>query len=143
MAKPRRMKNPLRPLYDNAYVLLPAATLMWAGNTIIGKLAIGQVTPMGLTFLRWFLVCIILALFYRKEAREALPVILPRWRWAVAMSVLGYTAFNALLYAAAHHTSAINLTMLQSSIPVFVLIGGAIVFGAYVGGLRRSARSSP
>ena len=130
------MKNHFRPLYDNAYVVLPAASLMWAGNSIIGKVAIGQVTPMGLTFMRWVIVCWILALFYRKEARAALPILLPRWRWVVAMSLLGYTAFNALVYVAAHHTSGINLTMLQACIPIFVLIGGAILFRSRIGGLQ-------
>jgi drug/metabolite transporter (DMT)-like permease len=130
------MKNPLRPLYDNAYVLLPAASLMWAGNSIIGKLAIGEITPMGLTFLRWLFVCAILAVFYHQDARKGLPVVLPRWRWVVAMSVLGYTAFNALLYAAAHHTSGISLTMLQASIPVMVLIGGVLLFRSHVSALQ-------
>jgi drug/metabolite transporter (DMT)-like permease len=101
---------------------------MWAGNSIVGKAAIGEVTPMGLTFFRWFFVCVILAVFYRREALRSLPVILPRWRWVATMSVLGYAAFNALLYAAAHHTSAVSLTMLQASVPVFVLIGAVIMF---------------
>jgi drug/metabolite transporter (DMT)-like permease len=109
---------------------------MWAGNSIIGKLAIGQVTPMGLTFLRWLLVCVILAVLYRREALAGLPVVLGHWRWVVAMAVLGYTVFNALLYVAAHHTSGINLTMLQASIPVFVLAGSAMAFRTQVGGLQ-------
>jgi drug/metabolite transporter (DMT)-like permease len=130
------MINPFRRLSRNAYLMLVAATMMWAGNSIIGKLAIGEVTPMTLTFMRWFLVCAILALFYREEAAAAWPVLRPRWRWVIAMSVLGYTVFNALVYAAAHRTSGVNLTMLQSSIPVMVLLGGAILFRTRVGGLQ-------
>jgi drug/metabolite transporter (DMT)-like permease len=130
------MTHPLRRLSGNAYLMLVAATMMWAGNSIIGKVAIGEVTPMTLTFMRWFLVCVILALFYREEAATAWPVLRPRWRWVVAMSVLGYTVFNALVYAAAHHTSGVNLTMLQSSIPVMVLIGAAIMFRTRIGGLQ-------
>jgi drug/metabolite transporter (DMT)-like permease len=130
------MTHPLRRLSGNAYLMLVAATMMWAGNSIIGKVAIGQVTPMTLTFMRWFLVCVIIGLLYRRDAAAAWPVLRPRWRWVVAMSVLGYTIFNALVYAAAHHTSGVNLTMLQSSIPVMVLIGAAIVFRTRIGGLQ-------
>ena len=130
------MTERFRRLSRNAYLMLVAATMMWAGNSIIGKIAIGEVTPMTLTFMRWFLVCAILALFYRGDAAAAWPVLRPRWRWVVAMSVLGYTVFNALVYAAAHHTSGVNLTMLQSSIPVMVLIGAAIVFRTRIGGLQ-------
>jgi drug/metabolite transporter (DMT)-like permease len=130
------MINPFRRLSRNAYLMLVAAAMMWAGNSIIGKMAIGEVTPMTLTFMRWFLVCAILAVFYRREAAAAWPVLRPRWRWVAAMAVLGYTVFNALVYAAAHHTSGVNLTMLQSSIPVMVLLGGAVVFRTRVGGLQ-------
>jgi drug/metabolite transporter (DMT)-like permease len=130
------MTHPLRRLSGNAYLMLVAATMTWAGNSIIGKVAIGQVTPMTLTFMRWFLVCVIIGLLYRRDAAAAWPVLRPRWRWVVAMSVLGYTIFNALVYAAAHHTSGVNLTMLQSSIPVMVLIGAAIVFRTRIGGLQ-------
>ena len=126
----------LARLYDNAYVLLTGATLMWAGNSIIGIAAVGEVTPMTLTFLRWFFVCLILVALYRRDVEAAAPVLAPRWRWVTAMAVLGYTAFNALLYGAAHHTSGINLTMLQSSIPVMVLVGGAVAFGSRVTGVQ-------
>ena len=119
-------------LYNNPYCVLPAASLMWAGNSVIGRVAIGEVTPMALTFLRWFFVCCLMALFYRRPALAALPVLRGRWAWLIAMAVLGYTAFNALLYAAAHHTTAVNLTMLQASIPVLVLLGGALLFRARV-----------
>lgn len=126
----------LARLYDNAYVLLTGATLMWAGNSIIGIAAVGEVTPMTLTFLRWFFVCLILGALYRRDVEAAAPVLAPRWRWVTAMAVLGYTTFNALLYGAAHHTSGINLTMLQSSIPVMVLVGGAVAFGSRVTGVQ-------
>jgi drug/metabolite transporter (DMT)-like permease len=48
------------------------------------------------------------------------------------MGTLGFTGFNALFYAAAHHTSAVNLTILQGSIPVLVLVGTALFFGTRV-----------
>lgn len=130
------MRRLFRRAYDNAYVLLPAASLMWAGNSIIGKVAIGEVTPMTMTFMRWFFVCSILGTFYRQQAATSFAILRPHWRWVVVMGVLGYTTFNALLYAAAHHTSGVNLTMLQASIPCFVLAGGAILFRARIGGLQ-------
>ena len=109
---------------------------MWAGNTIVGKIAIGEVTPMTLTFMRWLLVCAILVAFYRREVGEAAPKLLQRWRWVTAMAVLGYTVFNALIYVAAHHTSGVNLTMLQASIPVMVLIGAAFLYRTPIGALQ-------
>lgn len=40
----------------------------------------------------------------------------------------GFTGFNLLFYIASHHTSAVNIGILQGSMPVFVLVG---VFAAY------------
>jgi drug/metabolite transporter (DMT)-like permease len=57
----------------------------------------------------------------------------PRWIFTIAMGALGFTAFNALFYTAAHRTSALNLSILQGAIPAFVLIGAWLVFGVRVG----------
>ena len=130
------MPSIFKRLYSNPYFVLPAASLMWAGNSVIGRVAIGEVTPMALTFLRWFFVCCLMALFYRRPALEALPVLRGRWPWLIAMAVLGYTIFNALLYVAAQHTPAVNITLLQASIPVLVLLGGALLFRARVAPLQ-------
>ena len=54
------------------------------------------------------------------------PVLRPRWRYLVLMGTCGFTAFNALFYAAAHHTTAVNLALIQGVIPVLVLLGGAL-----------------
>ena len=48
------------------------------------------------------------------------------------MGALGYTVFNALFYAAAHHTTALNITILQGAIPVFVLVGALVAFGTRI-----------
>ena len=50
------------------------------------------------------------------------------------MGALGFTAFNALFYTAAHRTSALNLSILQGAIPAFVLIGARLAFGVRIGG---------
>jgi drug/metabolite transporter (DMT)-like permease len=39
------------------------------------------------------------------------------------MGALGFTVFNALFYVAAHSTTAVNIGIIQGSIPVFVLVG--------------------
>jgi drug/metabolite transporter (DMT)-like permease len=130
------MPNLLTLFYRNPYAVLPAASLLWAGNSIMGKLAIGEVTPMTLTCLRWFFVVAMLAPFLHRPAMEALPALKGRWLWLIAMAVLGYTIFNALLYVAAHHTSGVNLTMLQASIPVMVLAGTVLIYAASVSPLQ-------
>ncbi len=45
------------------------------------------------------------------------------------MGALGYTAFNALFYVAAHRTSALNLSIIQGGIPALVLLGARAALG--------------
>ena len=52
------------------------------------------------------------------------------------MGVAGFTGFNALFYTAAHHTSAVNLTIIQGVVPVLVLLGGALVLRLRVSALQ-------
>jgi len=50
------------------------------------------------------------------------------------MGTLGFTVFNALMYVAAHHTTAVNITILQGSMPVFVLVGALVFYGTRIRG---------
>lgn len=46
----------------------------------------------------------------------------------ILMGIFCFTGFNALFYAAAHHTTAVNISIIQGSQPILVLIGSAILF---------------
>lgn len=91
---------------------------------------------MALTCLRWFGACAGLGLLARAEIVSAGPTYRARWRWFLAMGALGYTAWAALLYTAAHRTTAVNLTVLQGSIPVLVALGAVAMQGARLGPLQ-------
>jgi drug/metabolite transporter (DMT)-like permease len=132
---PRRMTM-LRALWSwlfgRPFLLLVLTMLMWGGNAVASRLAVGHISPMALTCLRWLGVCAILAPLMRRQVVAELPALLPRWRYIVMMAAFGFTVFNALMYAAAHHTSAVNLTILQGSVPVLVLLGSLIWFGTRI-----------
>jgi drug/metabolite transporter (DMT)-like permease len=118
--------------WGQAYVLLTLTTLMWGGNAIAGRLAVGEVSPMMLTCLRWVIVVIVLLPLVGRQVVAAWPQIRERWVFTILMGAFGFTGFNALFYAAAHHTTAVNLTIFQGSIPVLVLLGTVLFFKARV-----------
>lgn len=123
-------------LWANAYLLLTLTTLMWAGNAVASRMAVGQISPMALTSLRWVFVCSILPLLLRRELKDYAPVLV-KHRWLiVALGTFGFTAFNALMYIAGYSTSAINIGILQGSIPVFVLIGAFLAHRARIGWMQ-------
>jgi drug/metabolite transporter (DMT)-like permease len=107
---------------DNAYLYLTFAALLWSGNSIAGRLIVGEASPMVVTSFRWLLTSSVLATF-------ALPSIATDWRSLrpalprlMLLGAVGYTGFNALFYVAAHTTTAINISILQGAIPIFVFL---------------------
>ena len=105
-----------------AYPLLVMATLMWAGNAVAGKWAVGEVSPQVLTTLRWAFGFAALAVIARREAAEARRVLAAHWRYVVPMAASGFTAFASLLYLAGTYTTATNVALFQGSIPVLVIL---------------------
>jgi len=117
-----------RRLYDLPYPLLVMAALFWGGNAVASRIAVGQVSPMSLTTLRWTITIAVLLVVARDQLRADWPVLRSHWRYLVAMGAIGLTAFNALMYIAAYTTSGVNLTIIQGAIPVFVLIGAFLTY---------------
>jgi drug/metabolite transporter (DMT)-like permease len=119
-----------------AYLLLTLTALCWAANAIFGRLAVGQVSPMALVTLRWLGALGLLAVFAQAQIRRDWPAIRKRLPFVSAMGAIGFTAFNALFYVAAHSTTAVNLGIIQGAFPVFVLAGALAVDRTPVTGLQ-------
>jgi drug/metabolite transporter (DMT)-like permease len=119
---------PNPPSSGRAYLLLAFTALCWGANAVFGRLAVGEVSPMALVTLRWLGALGLLAVFAHAQVRRDWPAIRTRLPFVAAMGTVGFTVFNALFYLAAHWTTAVNIGIIQGSIPVFVLIGA---FAAY------------
>lgn len=122
--------------YGKAYVFLTITALCWGGNAVFGRLAVDEISPMLLVSLRWLGVLTLLTLFARGTLIEGWRALRPHWAFVAAMGALGFAAFNALFYVAAHRTTAVNIGILQGSIPVFVLLGVFLVYRTKVSGLQ-------
>lgn len=117
-------------------LLLTLTTLFWAGNTVAGKVAVGEVSPSLLTFSRWGFLMVILPMVYARQMRIAWPVLQTKWMYIIAMGALGLAAFNLLFYFSAHHTTAVNIGILQGAIPIVVLIGAFFMYGTRITSLQ-------
>lgn len=115
-------------IMDRPYLLLVLTPLFWGGNTVAGKLAVGEVDPYVLIVGRWFGALLVILPFAVRTLGPDWPVIRRRWPLLALYGGVGFATFNALMYVAAHHTSAVNASIEQSLIPVLVMIGNFIVF---------------
>ena len=102
--------------------------LGWAGNTIAGRMSTGEMSPMVVVFLRWFIISIFLILFLNKKLITSSNLIHGKFLWLCSMGSLGLTGFNALFYIAAQNTTAINLGIIQGIMPAVILLGAVILF---------------
>ena len=109
-------------IFYNPHFLLTFTSLFWAFNTIAGRAAVGEVSPLLIVSVRWFFVSLILTVICRKELIEAWIILSKRIKWLIMMGLLGFTGFNSSYYIAAHDTIAINLGIVQGTMPAFIII---------------------
>jgi drug/metabolite transporter (DMT)-like permease len=108
--------------------LMTLPPLLWAGNAVVGRLMVGQVPPLTLNLLRWVLtVLILLPLAWR--ALRPVSRITQRWPYLLTVGVLGVGAYNSLQYLALVTSTPLNVTLVASSMPVWMLAVGALFFG--------------
>lgn len=119
-----------------AYVLLTMTTLCWGANAVFGRLAVGEISPMLLVSIRWLGAVSLMLIFATGHVRRDWPTLRRHLPFLAAMGALGFTAFNALFYVAAHYTTAVNIGIIQGSMPVFVLIGAFLAYRSPVTGLQ-------
>ncbi len=125
---PVENRSPFTWFISQPYLLLTLTAVFWGGNAVAGKLAIGHVSPMVLTFVRWSCAFLIIAYFARHHLRRDWASIKPRLFYLLAMGAIGFATFNILLYSALHYTSAINATIVQAAMPLVIFIANLVLF---------------
>ncbi|MDD5335954.1 MAG: DMT family transporter [Rhodoferax sp.] len=114
-------------LSPGAALLLTLPPLLWAGNAVLGRLLSPLVSPLTLNFLRWSIAFILLLPLAGAVLR---PGHLPRsaWRRFSLLGLLSVGSYNALLYLALDTSTPLNVTLVGSSTPVWMLLIGRLFF---------------
>lgn len=115
-------------LSPSTAAMLTLAPLLWAGNAVVGRLMSDQVSPMTLNLIRWILAFVLLLPLAHKALRRDSPV-WTHWRRFLLLGLLGIGCYNALLYLALQTSTPINVTLVGSSMPVWMLATGTLFFG--------------
>ncbi|WP_311223792.1 MULTISPECIES: DMT family transporter [unclassified Acidovorax] len=111
--------------------MLALAPLLWAGNAVVGRLVHTLVPPLTLNFIRWALAFAILLPLAHRVLRPGSPA-WPHWRRFALLGLLGIGCYNALQYMALQTSTPLNVTLVGSGLPVWMLAIGALFFGAPV-----------
>ena len=118
----------MKSLFGNAYVLLTFTTFLWGGNSVAGKLASHDWQPFTITSARWLLTSILLLPFAWKHLKQDSAVLKAHWPVLVSLGAFGMALFNLLMYLALNHTTAINVSIEQASMPIMIMLANFFLF---------------
>lgn len=104
------------------YILLTLTTLFWAGNFVVGRAVNRIIPPITLSFWRWALALLILLPFSLPHLIAQRSVIRKQFPDLVPFGILGISCFNTFVYIGLHDTTATNALLLNSIIPVLIVI---------------------
>lgn len=119
-----------------AYLLLTLTTFFWGANAIAGKLAVGHISPMLLTSVRWGMALAILLCFALPQVKRDRAGIARHWLMLTLLGAFGFAAFNITLYSALEFTSAINVVIEQAGMPIVIFLANFLLFRIRVTGAQ-------
>ena len=105
-----------------AYLLI--ATSLWAGNAIAGRLLVGSISPITLSTVRWGLAALLLLPMGWRVFKPGSALWQNKKRF-ILLGLFGVGSYNVLLYLALQTSTAINVTLIGASMPIWMLIIGA------------------
>ncbi len=106
-----------------------AATFIWSWNFIIARGISGSIPPVALSFFRWSMAFIFILPFSISSYLNERDEVKKNSGYITLMAFIGVTLFNTLIYIAGHTTTAINLSLIAISSPVFIILISHFILG--------------
>ena len=123
------MKRLVERFWSSAWTLLALVNLFWAGNFVIGRAVAGRVPPVALAYWRWTGAFMLAIGFAWPVLKRDWPVLKRQWPVMLLLSATGIASFNTMTYIGLQTTTAINALLLQSAMPLVVLLWAFALFG--------------
>lgn len=120
------------------YLCALAATVIWSGNFIVARALADTVPPVTTSFLRWVTALVVILPFGLGAVRRDLPLLRANLAYFIMAGITGVSVFNTFIYVAGRTTEALNMALIASSSPVWIIILSRILLGEAIT-LRRAA----
>jgi drug/metabolite transporter (DMT)-like permease len=122
--------------FGNPYLLLAVAALFWSGNHIVGRAIGGHVPPVGVSTIRWLIPAVLIWPWVRPHLKRDWPVIRSHWKAMLWLGATGGALFTSLQYVGLQYTSALNVSVLNSLVPVLIVATSAALFRDRISSLQ-------
>jgi len=116
------------------YLLLLVAAASFGGNWVAARLVNFEVAPFALSFWRWAIATVLLFPFAIGQLRKDAPLIRRHFPKLMVFGAIGAGGFTLLGYWGVSYTTAINATLLNSALPLFVVPLSWMLLGLTVSG---------
>ncbi len=105
-----------------AYLLVNLATLLWAGNIVLGRALRHAVGPWTLAAARAAVASVLFAVLVAKTGGRTAPASVRDRLMVVLMTLTGVVGFQVLHYAGLRYTTALNSGLVNAAGPLITLI---------------------
>jgi drug/metabolite transporter (DMT)-like permease len=109
-----------------AAVSLVLATAFWAGNYVVGAVAVEQLDPVSLVLLRWGLALVPLVAIAQLVERPRWRDLLRHWPWLIAQAVTGMLGYTLLLYSALQFTDPLSASLVNAFNPALISLAAVL-----------------
>ena len=110
------------------YLFALGATAIWSGNFIVARGLSDHIPPVTLAFFRWMTAVLVFAPFAIRGMIREWAKIRQNLGYFAITSFIGITCFNTFIYIAGHTTTAMNLSLIAITFPIFVMLFSRILF---------------
>ena len=112
------------------YALYPLVVmLIWAGNVIVSRLAVGAIHPSAITFYRLVLALCLMSTFVLRPLWRNRAAVIPQIPRLWLLGFLAFALFQSLSYAAAQTTTATNMAIITALTPLLTLLLSIALLG--------------
>ncbi|HTC08773.1 MAG TPA: DMT family transporter [Acetobacteraceae bacterium] len=126
--QPIALRRPTFDIWSSAWTLLVLTNLFWAGNIVLGRGVAGLVPPIALSYVRWTGAFLIGLAFAWRQLQRDLPVLMRHWPLMLLLSATGVASYNTMSYIGLTETTALNVLLLQSAMPLVILVWAFVLF---------------
>lgn len=112
--------------------MLAGSALFWSGNFVIGRAFASDIAPITISYLRWCCALLVIFPFIIRPVFNEWPVIREHIPFLVFMSAIGVAGFNTFAYLGLHSTTATNALLINSFIPILIILLSRIMPGTPV-----------
>ena len=111
------------------FLFAALATLIWSGNFLVARGLNAEIEPLPLAFWRWTVAAALVFPLTIKSIVTQRSILARHVPYLLTLSILGITIFNTLIYVGGQTSSALNLSLISITFPVFTIVLSRIFYG--------------